>query len=773
MEALNRIKKGVADTIQKADDEIRDRARREAERQVNGSRGASSSNGARSEPTGARPPVDTIVAHGAQVARSSRNDAANVDVELVVTTMRSELDETRRRLDDFDARLERRLTEALATLQDVAAAQTRDGVDALVREEVRRVLLSENEASSLVLTADAPPSVSPVSLKQKLDQKKLETFEAATRAAETTGAPVVANVGKSPSADASAAEGLDAKAAAAVKSSEVPSWIAESLRALEARVAAAEAAAEAAAAAAAASTARLERENDETDASEEKLGASARDAPLRSTSEGFPGELSETVPERTELEALRDRLEEVSEMAFSSAAAAARAEVRAEEERLAANSRGGKEEEAADPETNFNVIADDVEALRGEVRKLSEVSGSAANAEHVAFAAVESSKLATEKLDELSGTVAELAEALEAARRELRESVAGFSQKTPSKNAAAERAKSSEADARAKSSAAFEKRVSDVTTRLEDLERRDANRSASENARALRETRDAEAKESATRDAEAAATARFDETDASLASVSEKLKSVARNVDDRIATIKVAVETELVAVMRTFETRLELVETRVLHENSGESRISNLEARLAETMTLAESALRRADARDTRDALERERVAETFASDVSNLTKAVEAIARESTDTKSLAEDSARRASERARETALAEARQTERAVWDTVMLLSAEVASANRRGGTPGSSFRSGTRLPRFGGTAGAGTESLSVQTRVGAEGSTPRIRGVPVAGTPAGPSSPASSGGAKRFLGIRRLFKSPRNDVPDGETDEQGNER
>ena len=771
MEALNRIKKGVADTIQKADDEIRDRARREAERQVNGSRGASSSNGARSiQPTGARPPVDTIVAHGAQVARSSRNDAADVDVELVVTTMRSELDETRRRLDDFDARLERRLTEALATLQDVAAAQTRDGVDALVREEVRRVLLSENEASSLVLTENDAPSVSPVvSQKQKLDQK-LETFEAAMmRAAETTGAPVVANVGKSPSADASAAEGLDAKAAAAVKSSEVPSWIAESLRALEARVAAAEAAAEAAAAAA--STARLERENDETDASEEKLGASARDAPLRSTnSERFPAELSETVPERTELEALRDRLEEVAEMAFSSAAAAARAEVRAEEERLAANSRGGKERSAADPETK-NVIADDVEALRGEVRKLSEVSGSAANAEHVAFAAVESSKLATEKLDELSGTVAELAEALEAARRELRESEArGFSQKTKNektKNAAAERAKSSE----------FEKRVSDVTTRLEDLERRDANRSASENARALRETRDAEAKESAARDAEAAAKARFDETDASLASVSEKLKSVARNVDDRIATIRLACETELVAVMRTFETRLEAVETRVLHENSyteTAERVSRLEARLAETMTLAESALRRADARDTRDALERERVAETFASDVSNLTKAVEAIARESTDTKSLAEDSARRASERARETALAEARQTERAVWDTVMLLSAEVASANRRGGTPGSSFRSGTRLPRFGGTAGAGTESLSVQTRVGAEGSTPRIRGVPVAGTPAGPSSPASSGGAKRFLGIRRLFKSPRNDVPDGETDERtGNER
>ena len=54
MEALNRIKKSVADGIQKADDEIRDRARREAERQVNGSRGASSSNGARSDANGAR-----------------------------------------------------------------------------------------------------------------------------------------------------------------------------------------------------------------------------------------------------------------------------------------------------------------------------------------------------------------------------------------------------------------------------------------------------------------------------------------------------------------------------------------------------------------------------------------------------------------------------------------------------------------------------------------------------------------------------------------------
>jgi glycine cleavage system H lipoate-binding protein len=466
-------------------------------------------------------------------------------------------------------------------------------------------------------------------------------------------------------------------------------------------------------------------------------------------------------------------------MAFSSAAAAARAEVRAEEERLA-SARGRKE--AADPETN--VFAENVEALRGEVRKLStEVSGSAANAEHVAFAAVESSKRATEKLDELSGTVAELAEALEAARRELRESVAGFSQKTPSKNAAAERAKSSEADARRE--AAFEKRVSDVTTRLEDLERRDANRSASENARALRETRDAEAKESAARDAEAAATARFDETDASLASVSEKLASVARNVDDRIATIRLAVETELVTVMRTFETRLEAVETRVLHENSDRKqlqklaeRASRLEARTAETMTLAESALRRADARDARDALERERVAETFASDVQNLTKAVEAIARESTDTKAVAEDSARRASERAREAALAEARQTERAVWDTVMLLSAEVASANRRR-SPGSSGSSGsgTRLG-FRGTrtrAGAGLSGLSGLSvhAAGAEGSTPRIRGVPVAGTPAGLSVHASSGGAKRFLGIRRLFKSPRNDVPDGETDEQGNER
>ena len=130
MEALNRIKKGVAETIQKADDEIRDRARREAERQVTGSRGASSSNDARSDATTARGrtasrPDGGGVAPVARVARVPPSDAANVDVELIVTTMRSELDETRRRVDDFDARLEQKLTEALATLQDVASAQMR------------------------------------------------------------------------------------------------------------------------------------------------------------------------------------------------------------------------------------------------------------------------------------------------------------------------------------------------------------------------------------------------------------------------------------------------------------------------------------------------------------------------------------------------------------------------------------------------------------------------------------------------------------------------
>ena len=266
MEALNRIKKGVADTIQKADDEIRDRARREAERQVIGSRGASS-NGARSESTGARRPDGGVVAHGAQ-ARSSRNDAANVDVELAGTTMRSELDETRRRLDDFDARLERRLTEERRDAPGRIARRAGAGsssVDALVREEVRRVL-RESQASN-TNTADVP-SVSPVH--QKRDQK-LETFEAATRAAETA-AP-----GRS-SISADAAEGLDNKVAAAV-ASEVPSWIAESLRALEARLAAAE---KGTAAAAMVSTARLGRESDETDAVEREARV-REDALSRST----------------------------------------------------------------------------------------------------------------------------------------------------------------------------------------------------------------------------------------------------------------------------------------------------------------------------------------------------------------------------------------------------------------------------------------------------------------------------------------------------------
>ncbi len=59
----------------------------------------------------------------------------DVDVELLVASLRSELDETRRRLDSFDARLEAKLGKALATFQDVASAQTKDTIDELVRKE--------------------------------------------------------------------------------------------------------------------------------------------------------------------------------------------------------------------------------------------------------------------------------------------------------------------------------------------------------------------------------------------------------------------------------------------------------------------------------------------------------------------------------------------------------------------------------------------------------------------------------------------------------------
>ena len=144
--------------------------------------------------------------------------------------------------------------------------------------------------------------------------------------------------------------------------------------------------------------------------------------------------------------------------------------------------------------------------------------------------------------------------------------------------------------------------VSDVTTRLDELERRDANRSAraAENARA-RERRATRRRRRARARAEAAsASLGSTRRDASLASVSEKLNSVARNVDDRLATMKLAVETELVAVMRTFETRLEAVETRVTHESALQKRVSRLEARLEEHMTSRVGAPPRSRARATR-----------------------------------------------------------------------------------------------------------------------------------------------------------------------------
>ena len=665
MEALNRIKKSVADGIQKADDEIRDRARREAERQVNGSRGASSSNGARSDANGARGWTTSTRPDGggvppvAHVARSPRNaPPANVDVELIVTTMRSELDETRRRVDDFDARLEQKLTEALATLQDVASAQILDGVDELVRREVRRQTTEDGDG------------MGPTDGRDRADNRsELETFEEAMRLASSNDATVKSSPAAPSDAPRNARvtvdviEGLDAKVAAAV-ASEVPPGLAESLRALEARVAAAEAEA----AAAKAECARLEREKkDESSAAR----AAEASAPGKGGSSGTP----ERDAPLEELAALKVRLEEVAEVAFSSAAAAARLDARAEK--------------ATSPSAE-GVSAADFSALRGEVRRLSEVSEGSANAEHIAFAAVESSKRATEKLDELSGTVAELAAALESARGELRELRKASLEKSPSRKAQE------------------------------------------------KETRDAEAFR-----------ARLAELDASSRATAETLKTVARNTDDRLATMKLAVETELVAVMKDFEARLEAAEgeTRKANDAGDQKRWSVLEARLAETTTLAESALRRADALSELSK-SAERVAEASEAETRKLSDVVRAMARTTAETKAFAEDSVSRAAERAREAALAETRQTERAVWDTVMLLSADVASASRRAGSPGalrgSSQTSQTPSPR----------------------STPRIRGEPVAGTPAGWSSDARSSSGRpsmRFAGLRRLFRSPRNDVSD----------
>ena len=223
---------------------------------------------------------------------------------------------------------------------------------------------------------------------------------------------------------------------AAAVASEVPSWIAESLRALEARLAAAE---KGTAAAAMVSTARLGRESDETDAVE-RGGASAKDAPFRST----PND-SVNVPKRGN-EPSSKRCAPVWKRLrrWRFPPRRRRRARRSGRRRREPSARGRKKRRISK-----GPFSPKKSKRGGEVRR-SEVSGSAANAEHVAFAAVESSKHATEKLDELSGTVAELAEALEAARRELRES-----EKRKTKNAEKlQRAKTPEADARRE--AAFE-----------------------------------------------------------------------------------------------------------------------------------------------------------------------------------------------------------------------------------------------------------------------------------------------------------------------------
>ena len=144
------------------------------------------------------------------------------------------------------------------------------------------------------------------------------------------------------------------------------------------------------------------------------------------------------------------------------------------------------------------------------------------------------------------------------------------------------------------------------------------------------------------------------ELDASSRATAETLKTVARNTDDRLATMKLAVETELVAVMKDFEARLEAAEaeTRKANDAGEQKRWSFLEARLAETTTLAESALRRADALSELSK-SAERVAEASEAETRKLSDVVRAMARTTAETKAFAEDSVSRAAERAREAAL------------------------------------------------------------------------------------------------------------------------
>jgi hypothetical protein len=757
MEALNRIKKGVADRVQKADDEMRATARREAEKQVAESRGSTSTtpteNGKRNQ-TGTGPstggpssytppnPPRTPVGTPLTTTRPTSND---VDVELLVASLRSELDETRRRLDSFDARLEAKLGKALATFQDVASAQTKDTIDELVRKEVEKAMVSMRATSSdgtdgkkmqtdagTFEAAMAAANASKEIEMEKENEKSKDVAAMETARMRSSESSPTGNLVQHHPINASQIDGLAGCVMKIVAEKVVPR-VQESLRRLELRVSAAEtlatakkeeteaARADAAAAWKESSALRAAFDSLKRQVVDDKTANETADE----TATPYAGPAA-NISKAQAVDVLRARLEEVAEVAFSAAAAAAKHE--------SVKTLNKQSEESCDMK-KFN---DDIDALKALVQ----------STEHVAFAAVESSKISVEKLDELSGTVVEL----------------GLRVDTNLSRAATEKESSA-----AVLDKGLVKKLAELTKRVEwfessgkTSEKRSEERFTEFDTKAnalfvtKREFAAEKTKlglENLTKEEDL--DKRFEAvTDFATESVSGKLKEVEDRIsarlvtndtrfmehdtrfiacDARFAAMKQAVEREIVAVLKSFEARLTELETEGDKNQHSSETLAEIHQASKRASTLAESALRRANS-DQSYAQRAERLADASLQKVNALHTAFDLLQKEFHETATSASASAARAENATRAIARDEVRQLERTVWSSILLLSEEKGSGSgsRRGGVRGETSRFESPAIDLARTAAT--------PRSDAPSSTPRARF------------------GERFGGLRELFKSPR---------------
>lgn len=690
MEALNRIKRGVADTIQKADDEIRDRARREAERQVLESRGASSSENGRSGRNQGRPngssytPPNVPNTPGSTPARGTTRTSNSEDLELLVVSLQSELDETKRRLDSFDEKLEVKLTQALSAFQEVSGAQVKGTLDELVRVEVEKAMAamgqktahdSVNDASTFEATMRATDANAP---SETETEKEKETSSSLSPQQQ----PI----------SASSIEGLDQCVTSIVAEKVVPR-VAESLRKLEQRLSAAEALAEKSqieTAAAKAEAAAAKKEAAEMRAALDDLQSKHTHAPEVAATPDVSPEVP-SADMKNEIDLLKVRLEEVAECAFSAAAAAAKAE-----------SKSGE------VMSRFDSLTEDISAVKA----------SAESASHVAFAAVESSKSAVEKLDELNGTV----EALEA---KVEKNLSAKGSASPADKGVGKKLGelAKRVEVLEKTEKSMEKKYSELDDKQDKQNALFVTRKelSDENRKAERMQNEKSKNDAKELDKQFEAVTGF-----ATQSCSGKIEELAVSTDSRLAAMKQAVEVELIAVMKQFEQRLDTLEQEADKDDT--SSFESALKEISQAKTLAESALRRVNAGDA-FAERAERLADESMGKVEELSAAFDSLAEEFRETRTNVESLAETANESAREVARSEIRETEQAVWSTVMLLS----ESKQTGGSAsrGSTSRDGSPIEN------TIAQANSLNSEV----------------TPV----------TYRFRGLRKLFKSPRNEEND----------